>query len=301
MTRPEPFMNDDVNRKSGASDATPSSIPYRQDPQDSDPRSDTSRQEVGGRPSREELQAELLPLPEAPEQPAPSEIPGLEQILAAGLRYVRAKRGGDLLAVLLVGSGIRRALTAHSDVDLIALVKGQDEGEEVIRIGERHIDIRYRGHKTVEQELSVAPRLPPLLRKGRVLFEHEAFGTRIIDKANQRFRQGPPPADMNEKIRLKVDTLHWLGKASDLAHQSATAQLLLTSFLDSVLQAFFRLRGYWLTAPIDVLRFIASRDAAIGQLLERFLNAASIPERLSIGRQLADALFKDIPAPPRVD
>jgi predicted nucleotidyltransferase len=225
----------------------------------------------------------------------------MEQILAAALRYVRGKRGGDLLAVLLVGSGVRRALTTHSDIDLIALVKGQDEGEEVIRIAERHIDIRYRGHKAVEQELSQAPRLPPLLRKGRVLFEHEAFGTRIIEKANQRFRQGPPPADLNEKIRLKVDTLHWLGKASDLAHQAATAQLLLTAFFESVLQAFFRLRGYWLTAPTDVLRFVGSRDAAIGQLLERFLTAPTIPDRIAVGRQLVDLLFKDIPAPPRVD
>jgi predicted nucleotidyltransferase len=256
----------------------------------------------GPSPTREELQAELLDVPEdLPEDQKSVETPGVEHVLAAALRYVRGKRGGDLLAVLLVGSGVRRALTPHSDLDLIALVKGQDEGDEVIRVAERYVDIRYRSHKAVEQELSSAPRLPPLLRKGRVVFEHEAFGTRIIEKANHRFRQGPPPADLNEKIRLKVETLHWLGKASDLLHQPATAEYLLGSFVESLLQGFFRLRSYWLTAPADMLRFVSSRDSTVGELLDRFMTTASLPDRIAVGRQLVDVVFKDIPTPPRVD
>lgn len=253
-------------------------------------------------PTREDLQAELLDVPaDMPEQPRGPDAPGIEQTLAAALRYVRGKRGGDLLAVILVGSGVRRALTPHSDLDLIALVKGQDEGQEVIRVAERYVDIRYRGHKVVEQELSQAPRLPPLLRKGRVLFEHEAFGTRIIEKANHRFRQGPAPADLNEKIHLKVDSLHWLGKASDLIHQPATAEFLLGYFVDSVLQGFFRMRSYWLTAPADMLRFVSSRDSTVGDLLDRFMTAPSLPDRIAVGRQLVELIFKDIPNPPRVD
>ena len=254
-----------------------------------------------GRPTREELQAELLDVPELPEPARPPQPPGTDAAIEYAVRYVKGKRGGDLVAVILVGSGARRALTAHSDLDLIALVKGQDEGHEVIRVADRYVDIRYRGHKAVEQELSHAPRLPPLLRKARVLFEHEAVGTRVIEKANHRFRQGPPPADLNEKIRLKVDSLHWLGKAADLSHYQAVSQLLLGSFLESLLQGFFRLRGYWLTAPADMLRFVMSRDGAVGELLDRFLVAPSLTDRLTLGRQLVDLVFKDIPQPPRVD
>lgn len=252
-------------------------------------------------PSLEELQAELLDIPEPPEQPKIPEPPGQEELLAATLRYVRGKRGGDLLAVILVGSGARRALTPHSDLDLIALITGQDEGEETIRVSDRHVEIRYRGYKTVEQEISHAPRLPPLLRKGRVLFEFEAAGTKLVEKANHRFRQGPPPAGLNEKIRLKVDCLHWLGKAEDLLHQPATAQYLLGMFVEDLLQAFFRLRGFWLTSPADMLRFVASRDTGLGELLDRFMTAPTLPDRLSLGRQLANQIFRDVPNPPRVD
>jgi predicted nucleotidyltransferase len=247
------------------------------------------------------LRAELLDMPEPPEPSKPIEQPGAEQILAAALRYVRGKRGGDLLAIIMVGSGARRALTPHSDLDLIALVKGQDEGQEIIRVSDRLVEIRYRGYKSVDQELQHVLRLPPLLRKGRILFEHEAAGTKLVDKANQRFRQGPPPVSLNEKIRLKAECLHWLGKAEDLGHQPAIAGYLLGFFIEDLTEAFFRLRGFWPTAPADTLRFVSSRDATVGGLLDRFLTGQTMAERIATGRELADQVFRDVPNPPRVD
>lgn len=253
-------------------------------------------------PTREELQRELLEIPDEPQAPPSSpEQVSLEAVLATAVRYVRAKRGGDLMALILVGSGARRALTPHSDVDLIAVVKGPDEGEETVRIGDRMIEVRYRAQKNMEQDLVHAPRLPPLLRKGRILFELEAAGVRLVDKANQRFRQGPPPANVHEKIRLKADCLHWLGKAEDLRHNPAVAQHLLGLFFEDVLQAFFRLRGFWLTAPAEMLRFVSTRDPAVGEAAERFLTAPALTDRLAAGRQLAGLVFQDVPNPQRID
>jgi hypothetical protein len=253
-------------------------------------------------PTREELNAELLPVPEPPELPPSPEPPGTDKIIAHALGHVRGKRGGDLEAVLLVGSGARRALTAHSDLDFIALVKGEDEGQDTLRIADRQVDIRYWSAQAVEEDLSQSLRLPPLLRKARVLFEHDAVGTKLIDQAQQRFRKGPPQAGMHEKIRLKADCLHWLGKAEDLlGGQPATAEYLLAIFFEELLQAFFRIRGLWLTAPVDMMRFAASRDSSFGDLLERFQGASTTAARLDAGRQLAQQLFKDIPNPQRVD
>jgi hypothetical protein len=252
-------------------------------------------------PTREELNAELLPVPEPPEEPPTPDPPGTDKIIARALGYMRGKRGGDLVAVILVGSGARRALTAHSDLDFIALVKGLDEGQDTIRIADRLVDIRYRSAQAVEEELPHSSRLPPLLRKGRVLFEHEAAGTRLIDKAQQRFRQGPPQLGMAEKIRLKADCHHWLGKAEDLAGQPATAAYLLAILFEELLQAFFLLKGLWITAPTDMLRFAASRDGAFGQMVERFQTASTLPARLDAGRQLVQHVFKDLPNPQRVD
>lgn len=252
-------------------------------------------------PTRDELNAELVAVPDLPEQPDLVEVPGFEEVVAIALRHIRGKRGGDLVGVILVGSGTRRAVTPHSDVDLIALVKGQTEAHEIIRIADRLADIRYRGHQSVEEELAYSLRLPPLLRKGRVLFDHEGISAKLIEKANHRFRQGPPTPSINEQIRMKAECLHWLGKAEDLFDRPAAALYLLNIFLDDCLTAFFRLRGFWLTAPADVLRFVTSRDATLGELTSQFLSAPNLSERLNFGRQLADLLFRDVPNPARVD
>jgi predicted nucleotidyltransferase len=252
-------------------------------------------------PSREELNAELLDVPEPPEPLPPIDQPGVDRILSVAVSHVRGKRGGDLVAVILVGSGARRALTAHSDLDLIALVKGQDEGLETVRIADRYVEIRYGGQKLVEQELGFSLRLPPLLRKARVLFELEAAGTELIEKAHQRFRQGPPAAGLNERIRLKTDCYHWLGKAEDLRHIPTAAQYILGFFVQDVIQAFFRLRSFWLTAPAETLRFVASRDPVFGESLSLLLSGNSLNERLDAGKAVLTHLFKEVPSPPRID
>jgi hypothetical protein len=106
---------------------------------------------------------------------------------------------------------------------------------------------------------------------------------------------------MNEQIRMKSGCLHWLGKAQDMADKPATANYLLMLFFDDFVNAFFLLRGLWLTAPVDVPRFITSRDAVLGDLAGRFLTASTLAERLNCARDLVPLLFKDVPNPARID
>jgi hypothetical protein len=266
-----------------------------------EPDSSPSFEPAPSLPTRDELNAELLPMPDPPEAILPPDPPGTDRIMAEALTYIRGKRGADLVSIILVGSGARRSLTPHSDLNFIALVKGEDEGEEIVRVADRSIDIRYRSHKAVEQEMPHVSRLPPLLRKGRVLFDHDMIGAKLVEKAAQRFRQGPKPASMNERIRLKADCLHRLGKAQDMVHQPATAQYLFGIFLDHLLNSFFRLRGFWLTSPADLIRFVMTRDATVGDLFDRAMSAPTLAERLALGQELTHLIFRDIPNPARVD
>jgi len=259
---------------------------------------ESSPQSAPTLPSSEELKAELLDIPEPPEMPPAVPPPGYEDAVTGAVKYIRAKRGGDLVGIILVGSGARRAVTAHSDIDLIVLVKGPADAQEMIRVGDRLVDIRYGEHKTVAEDLTYSTRLAPLLRKGRILYDHEDIAAQLIAKAAQRFRQGPPAAGIHERIRLKAECLHWLGKVEDLRDRPNTAQYLLQLFFEDCVSAFFRLRGLWFTEPVDTLRFLASRDAALGELAGQFLSAATLHDRLTIGRRFADTLFREIPLPP---
>lgn len=262
------------------------------------PSTSESRPDV---PTREALQAELLPIPEAPPPPEPLSPPGSEEIIEVALRHIRGKRGGDLVAIVLVGSGARRALTPHSDLDLIALVKAPPEGDEIVRVADRILDIRYREAKAVEEEMPVTPRLPGLFRKARVLYELDGVGSALRDKAQQCFRQGVPPPSFNERIRLKAECFHWLGKAEDLRHDLPTAQYVFNSFLDAALHAFVRLRGFWPTAPAEIVRFVVARDPALGEILERAITSSPFEARLAAGYKLAAQIFQDVPNPQRID
>jgi predicted nucleotidyltransferase len=252
-------------------------------------------------PTREELNAELLAVPEPPEQPETPHPPGFEDSLEIALRHIKGRRGGDLVGIILVGSGARRAITPHSDIDLIALVKGDADGHEILRIGDRLADIRYHGYQAVEEELAHSLRLPSLLKKGRILFDHEGICAQLLEKAHHRFRQGPPQATINEQIRMKASCYHWLGKAQDLTDKPGTAHYLLTLFYEDCILAFFRLRGFWMTAPVDIHRFMFSREPALADLAGQFLTASTLADRLNFGRQFADLLFKDVPNPARID
>lgn len=252
-------------------------------------------------PTREELNAELLDVPEPPEQPESPPPPGFEDGIEVAVRHVKGRRGGDLVGIVLVGSGARRTLTAHSDIDLLALVKGEAEGHEILRVGERLADIRYHGYRSVEEDLAYSLRLPSLLRKSRILYDHDGTCAKLLDKVHQRFRQGPPSASINEQIRLKAECYHLLGKAQDLVDKPGTAYYLLTLFYEDCISAFFRLRGFWLVAPVDVHRFMFSREPTLADLAGQFLTSTTLADRLNFGRQFADLLFKDVPNPARID
>lgn len=235
----------------------------------------------------------------APEKAAPA--PEIEQILAKAVRHIRAKRGGDLAAIILVGSAAREALMPHSDVDLLVLVLGKDNSHELVRVLTRNIDIRYLGVAVAEEQVQTSPRLPIILRKARVLFELEAAGSQLLQKAHARFRHGPPPLTIHEKIRLRTDVLHWLGKAEDRQADPAVARHLISIFLDESITAFYQLRGFWPASPTEHLRFIVQRDGALGDLLRQALSAADLADQLATARRIADHLFKDIPSPARID
>ena len=253
--------------------------------------------EDGQLPASDPVQpAEAVPASE----PAAS-VPEIEQILAKAVRYVKAKRGGDLAAIILAGSAARDALMPHSDVDLLVLVLGKDNSHELVRVLTRIVDIRYLGVSVAEEQVHTSPRLPIILRKARVLLELEAAGSQLLHKAHARFRHGPPSLTIHEKIQLRTEVLHWLGKAEDRQAEPAVARHLVSIFLDESMSAFYQLRGFWPASPVEHLRFIAQRDGVFGDLVKQALSETDLADQLAAARRIADHLFRDIPSPARID
>ncbi len=67
------------------------------------------------------------------------------------------------------------------------------------------------------------------------------------------------------------------------------------------MSAFYQLRGLWPASPVEHLRFISQRDQVMGDLLQQAFTATDLVDQLATARRIADHLFKDIPAPARID
>jgi len=181
------------------------------------------------------------------------------------------------------------------------LVRGTGGGHELVRVLGRIVEIRYMGLASAEEQVRTSPRLPVILRKARVLFELEAAGSSLLEQARTRFRQGPPPLTLHERIRLRTESLHWLGKAMDHQTYPALARYLLSIYLDECMSAFYQFRGFWPASPTESLRFIGQRDPALGDLFQEALTASDLSAQLDAGRRIADHLFREVPAPARID
>ena len=141
--------------------------------------------EQPGDAARDTQPDDVSPLP-PPAGSSPPPPPELEQVTAKAVRYIKAKRGGDLAAILLTGSATRQTLMPHSDVNLMVLVRGTESRHELVRIQDRIIEIRYLGLASADEQLKVSLRLPATLRKARVLFEFEAAGSHYLEQAQNR-------------------------------------------------------------------------------------------------------------------
>ncbi|MDR4472723.1 MAG: hypothetical protein MRJ92_08780 [Nitrospira sp.] len=131
------------------------------------------------------------------------------------------------------------------------LVEGPADAQEMIRVGDRLVDIRYSGTKRRDHLFDPSGTIAP---EGTVLYDHDDIAAQLIAKAAQRFRQGPPAAGIHERIRLKAECLHWLGKVEDLRDRPQQPNISCNCSLKNCVSAFFRLRGLWFTAPVDTLR-----------------------------------------------
>jgi len=72
-------------------------------------------------------------------------------------------------------------------------VKGQADGHEIVRVADRLADIRYRGHQELEETSPTRRASRSLLRKARILFDHDSIGTRLIERANPTVPTGAAP------------------------------------------------------------------------------------------------------------
>ena len=225
----------------------------------------------------------------------------LNDILPIAIRHVKAKRGGDLLGIIMPTVDPDAQSKRRGKLSLLIIIKGDDWDAEWIRVKRQLIEIAYRGQKGFEEKLQTSMYLPQFLRKARVLFDRDGAASKICDMATKRFRQGPPHPSINEKIHLKAECYHWLGKIQEAANDPGRARSILPAFVDQIVISWFRLRGLWQVSVSDELQFISARDQALGEGLRDIWNEPDITKQVELAQRIASHMLKAVPWPARLD
>lgn len=245
--------------------------------------------------------ASELPEPSLPSWIAEEFGDELNEVLPIAMRHVKAKRGGDLLGIIMPAVDSDARSKRKGKLSLLVIIKGEERAAQWIRVKRHLIEISYRGQKAFEEELQTSLHIPPLLRKARVLFERDGVASKICDMTGKRFRQGPPYPSINEKIHLKAECYHWLGKIQEAAEHPDRARYILPAFLDQIVASWFRLRGLWHVSVSEELQFISARDKALGEGLRDIWNENDIRKQIALAQRIAAHVLKDVPWPARID
>ena len=245
--------------------------------------------------------ASELPEPSLPSWIAEEVSDELTEILPIAMRYVKAKRGGDMLGIILPTLDPDTRSRRKGKLSLLVIIKGEERNAQWIRVKRHMIQIFYRGQKGFEEEVQTSLSIPPLLRKARVLFERDGVASKICDMAAKRFRQGPPSPSINEKIHLKAECYHWLGKIQEATDHPDRARYILPAFIDQIVVSWFRLRGLWQVSASAELQFILTRDKATGEGLRDIWKGNDIRKQIELAQQIAAHVLKDVPWPARID
>ncbi len=245
--------------------------------------------------------ASELPEPSLPSWIAEEVSDELTEIFPIAMRYVKAKRGGDMLGIILPTLDPDTRSRRKGKLSLLVIIKGEERNAQWIRVKRHMIQIFYRGQKGFEEEVQTSLSLPPLLRKARVLFERDGVASKICDMTAKRFRQGPPSPSINEKIHLKAECYHWLGKIQEATDHPDRARYILPAFIDQIVVSWFCLRGLWHVSASSELQFILSRDKATGEGLGDIWKENDIRKQIELAQQIAAHVLKDVPWPARID
>ena len=245
--------------------------------------------------------ASELPEPSLPSWIAEEFGDELNEILPIAIRHVKAKRGGDLLGIIMPAGDPDVRSKRKGKLSLLVIIKGEERDAQWIRVKRHLIEISYRGQKGFEEEIQTSLHLPPLLRKARVLFERDSVASKICDMTAKRFRQGPPYPSINEKIHLKAECYHWLGKIQETTDRPDRARYILPAFVDQIVVSWFRLRGLWHVSVTEELQFISARDKALGEGLRDIWNKNDVMKQIALAQRIAAHVLKDVPWPARID
>lgn len=190
-----------------------------------------------------------------------------ERVLDDLVRTLRVTYGCH--TVILYGSHVRGADDTASDIDMLG-VTASGGHKHLLRVVEGIIVDAF-----VEPESAFDTIEESSLRfeHGRVLWEENDFGTRLLARVSERAAEGPPPLDVETDRAVRLGLFRTLKRSrhgydddDDLASLQRRASL-----QGELLADYFKLRGQWYRGVKLAAEWLATHDPRVSEKVAKAL------------------------------
>lgn len=221
--------------------------------------------------------------------------PGLEEPYRQGLRDAVAfiVEHFEVLGIVASGTIIRGNPNPNSDFD-IYVVHAKQERQMIQKFfngvpTQIFVNPPSMIRQYFEDESRRGrPSTAHMLATGFVMLERDPVVERLREEAGTALAQGAQ-ATADQLTLQRYSAADRFENVLDVAETDpATANMLLGVAVYEMLQYTFLKEGLFIPRDKDLLRQVAEQDARLGQVSADFYRAATLAERLPLGKQIAD-------------
>lgn len=200
----------------------------------------------------------------------------------------------NVLGVILFGSWARGNNRANSDVDLLVIVT--DGYRRTIECrNTQTFEIIYTTVKAAgEFWQDKKDDCFGLWSVAKVLYDKDGIVEKLKQQAQEIINQGKTKIDEHQRKQYRFsaeDEIRAVEKM--IAHDEATAYLVLSYTVNTLTSLFFDLREFWTPAPKQRLVKIKEFHPTLGQYFEEYYSDKNVLDKIEIVKKVVPLVFED--------
>lgn len=188
--------------------------------------------------------------------------------------------------IILYGSYARGDFTKESDVDILCLRMDKEELNDISIFEGKQLDVWV---KCSNKELNPQDFLH--IRDGKIVFDTNSKGERLLKAVKECFNAGPPKIDKEQKKFL----IDWMTKMYNRSMKGDVEGTYRYYWLvKDTLEIYFELNNQWYEGPKKSLKWLEENDKAFFDIYNNILNDGVASENMmNLISRLSDDINKN--------
>lgn len=211
------------------------------------------------------------------------------------------KKAPEAVGAILHGSYARGTARADSDMDFLCVLDTTWMDKEIRIVDGIEVEIQRMPLSNLSDDIEGAQPKPftvASLMDCRILFDSDGQVAKLREKAQERWKKGPPNAPLPEVLFGKSYLRHHLEEIDRLQQSGLKGRIPLEAtiyqtFLAGI-RAFFRARNLWLLKISDSLADIENIDPEFAGLVKDYVGTEALDSRIELLKEIVEYAIRPL-------